>query len=232
MKDHHNLIHAIQLYEESIKLGEQIFLDTCWHQFATEKLFKLLSDQKRIIEQKDSVLEDLKKYLIRSRAKSSLIRNIQNDYDKFVILVEYLKDENVPIEDRINNSLGKNSKYGIEQGNFFFITQLISGLYPEEYTISTDEIIESLIFFRIVNSNFKVKSVQSYIKFNTLCTELFKKFKNEYMFNLSYVHNFLWHYSGDYLRCGNWAVNVENAWYYNNSEWQTYAKKIKGRVNL
>ncbi|QGS68723.1 hypothetical protein CV093_10270 [Oceanobacillus sp. 143] len=94
---------------------------------------------------------------MKSRGKTELLNNIKNNYASFKNLVAQLKATNVPIEIKIQNTTGKNSKYGIEKGGLFFITQLLSALYPMEYTVIEPNVINAMKRFHITDIDLKMK---------------------------------------------------------------------------
>lgn len=65
-----------------------------------------------------------------SRGKKELLRNINNDYSRFINLLTYLSDKKIPIETRIANTNRKGAEYEIEKGRIFFISQLLAALHP------------------------------------------------------------------------------------------------------
>ncbi|WP_162800292.1 type I restriction enzyme HsdR N-terminal domain-containing protein [Oceanobacillus zhaokaii] len=197
------LFEAITNFETNIKLQKRIYEDSEWHNDATNELHNILTSIEKIND-KDLVIFSLKKYTMKSRGKTELLNNIKNNYASFKNLVAQLKATNVPIEIKIQNTTGKNSKYGIEKGGLFFITQLLSALYPMEYTVIEPNVINAMKRFHITDIDLKNETAQDYLYFNQICLDLFPLFENPFNFNLSYVHNFLWHYEAEYFPNKTW----------------------------
>ncbi|PEV47430.1 hypothetical protein COC66_22035 [Bacillus cereus] len=116
----------------------------------------------------------------------------------------HLKVISFPIELRLENTFCKHSKYGIEKGGLFFITQLLAALYPMEYTAIELRTIQALRKFQITDITLKVELGKDILYFNQICTDLFSLSDNPYYFNLSYAHYFLQHSESQYLLNKTW----------------------------
>ncbi|OOE14061.1 type I restriction enzyme HsdR N-terminal domain-containing protein [Fictibacillus arsenicus] len=196
------LFEAISNFESNVKVNTRIYNDSKWHNDTTNQLNKLLEDKN--LYNKTLILNGLNDYTMNSRGKTELLKNITLNYSRFIDLINYLKRPDVPIEVRINDTVGKHSKYGIEKGGIFFITQLLAALYPMEYTVIEHKAIKSMLRFQITDIDLKGENSQDFLYFNQICRDLFPLFKNDFNFNLSFVHNFLWHYEADYLKNNSW----------------------------
>lgn len=197
------LYEAIHNYESAVEKQQRIYENCKSHHETTQELSKLLWDD-TLLKNKVTALKLFDINTMQSRGKSQFIENIGKDYQRFLHMLQYLKDDTIPIEDRINNCNGVNSKYGIPGGGPFYITQIIAGLFPDEYTVIEQNAINALLKFKLVDIFFSVNNANEYIYFNTICRELYKYFRNPFRFNLSYVHNFLWHYEREFSVQKSW----------------------------
>ncbi|MCD2347165.1 type I restriction enzyme HsdR N-terminal domain-containing protein [Clostridium guangxiense] len=197
------LYEAIANYEVNVNTQGRIFKDCKWHNDTTESLNKLLWNSK-LIQNKNKAIDIINNNTMKSRGKQQLLKNIENEYSKFINMIDYLKNSSILIEERITNCIGVNSKYGISGGGIFFITEMLAGLYPREYTVIEQNAINAMHRFKLIDIFFSVENAQEYIFFNNICRELFKYFKNSFEFNLSYVHNFLWHYEKEFIVNKSW----------------------------
>ena|GEM_PF-2853577 len=197
------LYEAIRNFESNIKTKGRIYDDSLWHNDSTNALKAAFWDMNKL-KDKGSIIDIIDKNTMTARGKTVVLANISKNYNRFINLLSWLKDDTVSIDERLEKSIGKHSQYGIENGGFFFITQIISGLFPEYFTVIEYNAIKSMLRFELIDINLKVETVKEYLYFNKICTDLFLYFENPVKFNLSYVHNFLWHYEKDYLKNGKW----------------------------
>lgn len=203
------LHEAINNFESSIdseiSIGkiDGIYDDTKWHNDSTNNLYEILQKDLKA-KDKQIVLQALEKNIMKSRAKTQLLNNIENDFSRFISLIERLKDVHIPIEERLESCLGSQSKYGMSQCGLFSLTQILAGVFPREYTVIEYNATKAMQRFQLTNINFEVNTIQDYLYFNQICVNLYNHFKNLNNFNLSYVHNFLWHYEKEYLQNGEW----------------------------
>lgn len=197
------LYEAISNYEASMSKRGRIFKDTKSHHDTTEELNKLLWDN-NALQNKHQAIDIFNKNTMQSRGKSQLLANIDKGYSEFIYLLNHLKDNSIPIEERITDCIGVNSKFGISAGGIFFVTQVLAGLYPNEYTVIEQNAINAMLRFKLIDIFFSVENAKEYIYFNNICNELFKYFKNPLNYNLSYVHNFLWHYEREFIVNKTW----------------------------
>jgi hypothetical protein len=196
------MYEAIKNYESSILQKGRIYTDSLWHNNSTQNLNCILWDNNKL-QDITYTLTALKENTMRSRGKEQWLKNIEENYKKFLMLIDWLKKENINIDERLTQSIGKHSNYGIDNGGMFFISQIISGLYPK-YTVIEQNAVDAMLRFGLINIRLKVDSVKEYLYFNKICLDVFPYFENPFKFNLSYVHNFLWHYENEYMKNGNW----------------------------
>lgn len=203
------LFEAINNYETCL-LNEKnnyikggIYDDTKWHHESTASLNTSFWDDNKL-KNKAIIIDELTRETMTSRGKTQLLAEINKDYNRFLELVERLKDSSIPIEERIESCKGGNSQYGIPYGGLFFITQILAGLYPKEFTVIQYNATKAMQRFQLTDINFQVETVKDYLYFNLICLDLYEHFKNPFQFNLSYVHNFLWHYENEYIANGHW----------------------------
>ncbi|MGE6551136.1 type I restriction enzyme HsdR N-terminal domain-containing protein [Bacillus mycoides] len=197
------LYEALNNFETHIKMKGKIYDDSLWHHESTNKLHKILTDSSNLNKKQD-MLDALKKYTMDSRGKKELLRNINNHYSRFLDLLTYLSDIKIPIETRIANTNGKGTEYGIEKGGIFFISQLLAALHPMKYTVIQPAAINAMRRFQITDIDLKGEGANDYLYFNQICLDLLPLFSNPFNFNLSYVHNFLWHYESEYIKNNKW----------------------------
>ncbi|MFS8189167.1 type I restriction enzyme HsdR N-terminal domain-containing protein [Rossellomorea marisflavi] len=196
------LYEAINNFESHIITKGKIYEDSVWHHESTLALNKVL--KKDSFNNQNHIVDAFDTYTMKSRGKEVLLRNIRNDFCAFKKLLYHLTDQMIPIETRIMNTTGKGSKYGIDKGGIFFISQLLAALYPEKYTVIQPTAINAIKRFQITDIDLKGEGARDYLYFNQICLDLFPLFENPFNFNLSYVHNFLWHYESDYIPNKQW----------------------------
>jgi hypothetical protein len=197
------LLESIRHFETKIKEKKGIYEDSKWHHDATENLHRVIADQK-LRQDKLLVLTTLQNETMKSMGKSTVLQHINSNYYVFLKLLDHLRDTNVPIDIRINNCIGKHATYGIPQAGLFFVTQLLAGLFPLEYTVIHPDAAIAVQKFELSDIHLQANTVNEYLYFNEICVELNNHFENPFHFNLSYVHNFLWHYEKEYSRNGYW----------------------------
>lgn len=198
-----NNYEAHLLNEKNNNVRDEMYDDTKWHHDSTNSLnLTLWNDSK--LQNKSIIIDELKRYTMESRGKTQLLREIDINYNRFLDLIKRLKDRNIPIEERIASCIGANSQYGIPYGGLFFITQILAGLYPYEFTVIQQNATKAMQRFQLTDINFEVETVKDYLYFNRICLDLYEHFKNPFKYNLSYVHNFLWHYESEYIVNGHW----------------------------
>ncbi|HEX3047198.1 MAG TPA: type I restriction enzyme HsdR N-terminal domain-containing protein [Bacillota bacterium] len=197
------LYESINNFEAAIKLEKGIYEDSKWHHDVTENLHAVLTDN-TLINNQQVVIESFNKNTMESRGKTILITNMENDYSRFLRLVDRLRDTSIPVEARIENAVGGNSQFGIAQGGLFFISQLLAALFPKEFTVIEPNATKAMQRFNLTDINFEVSTTRDYLYFNEICNDLYKYFENPFSFNLSYVHNFLWHYEKEFYPNKSW----------------------------
>lgn len=198
-----NNYEAHLVNEKNSNVRDGMYDDTKWHHESTASLNHTLWDDNKL-KNKTVIIDELTHNTMKSRGKTQLLREIKTEYDRFLELVKRLKDSTISIEERIETCTGGNSQYGIAYGALFFITQILAGLYPNEFTVIQYNATKAMQRFQLTDINFKVETVKDYLYFNQICLELYEHFKNPFQYNLSYVHNFLWHYENEYIVNGHW----------------------------
>lgn len=198
-----HLFEAINNFENAIKKKGEIYEDSRVHNEQTNNLSVALWDA-NILNNSKKMLKILQDNTIDGRSKNNYTDIINKDYQSFLELIKWLKKENIPIEERIEKANGKNSEHGIVKGGLFFVTQILAALYPKDYTVIEENAINGMMRFNLLDIKLGVKTAKEYLVFNEICLQTFPYFKNKYAFNLSYVHNFFWHYEKDYLKYKVW----------------------------
>lgn len=166
------LYEAIRNFESNIKNEGAIHQDSEWHSNSTQNLNTALWNNQILADPKQ-MINCIDQNTMQSRGKAALLDELKNNYGRFLDLIEWLKDDTKPIDERLENAIGKNSKYGIQGGGFFFVTQIIAGLFPNEFTVIEENAVKAMLRFELVNINLKVESVKEYLYFNQICRELF-----------------------------------------------------------
>lgn len=203
------LFEAINNYEANLinekdnNVAEGIYDDTKWHHESTTSLNLAFWDDEKL-QNKIAIVDELIHNTMTSRGKTQLLMEINKDYDRFLKLIKQLKNDSIPIEQRIESCTGGYSQYGIPYGGLFFITQILAGLFPNEFTVIQYNATKAMQRFQLTDINFEVKTVRDYLYFNQICQNLYAHFRNPFKYNLSYVHNFLWHYENEYIVKGHW----------------------------
>lgn len=150
------LHEAINNFESSIEreivVGKTkgIYDDTKWHNDSTNNLNGILQRDLKTIERK-VIMQVLEENIMKSRAKTQLLENIDNDFNRFITLVDRLKDVHIPIEERLESSLGTQSQFGISQCGLFSLTQILSGIFPREYTVIEYNATKAMQRFQLTN---------------------------------------------------------------------------------
>ncbi len=198
-----HLFEAISNFENGIKKEGHIYEDSLIHNNQTNMLCKALWND-NILHDSCKMIKIIQENTIQSRGKSEYLGNIRENYNHFIRLVNWLKDKNTPIQERIERANGKKSEYGIVKGGLFFITQLLAALYPMQYTVIEKNAIKGMMRFNLLDINLGGETAKEYLLFNDICLQVFPYFENIYHFNLSYVHNFFWHYESEFLKYKEW----------------------------
>lgn len=195
------LYEAIDNFENEVGKKKELYKNCEGHHKSTENLHNLLTNNKTL-DQKQMTVNALKENTMYSRSKAQLLKNILNDYDKFLKLISSLSNEEMDILERMEKY--EDPSCSISGGGPFFISQILAGLFPTKYTVVHQNETRSMQRFQLTDINFEVTTARDYLYFNEICIELFKYFHNPFHFNLSYVHNFLWHHE-NYLSKGSWV---------------------------
>jgi len=203
------LQEVIYSFEEAIAdTTSEAYMDCKWHQDSTERLHQALI-QAGWRENPADLLKVIDQNLMPTRSKYRVRRIIEEEPRRLASLVEWLgeiSDEDA--ETRIQVSLGKNSERGIPFANLFFVTQLLAGLRPDDYTVIHPSAVSALYHFEVTDVKIEISRALDYLYFNDLCRELMKNFRNEHHFNLSLAHNFLWHFQECYRLTKKWDTKM------------------------
>jgi len=182
---------------ELLDASSPIYKDCEWHHQATEQLGEVL---RRVVLDRDLVMEALRNHTMKTRNRAGVLNSIRDDFPRFEQLVSWLKREDVEAQEKLDACLGPRSEYGFPGVGLFFLTQLLAALHPYDYTVIQDSAVEALHWFGLTDVSIGVSGAKEYLYFNDICRRLYPQFSFQHTFNLSLVHNFLWHYQERYRR--------------------------------
>lgn len=190
------LREAMANFENTIRHHGELYEDTCRHHEGVEMLREMIHTDGLSQEQ---VVATLESSLMRARGRAAFIREVQKDFQRFVVFLRYLRSE-VPIEEKIDACIAGSRPNGFPDAGPHTFTQLLAGVAPREYCIVEEKATRALQRFGLADVSFDVVDSRSYLYFNDICVQLYREFSNESDFNLTYVHNFLWHHEDEVER--------------------------------
>lgn len=193
---------AVSLFFNGLEKEEKFYEDTKGHHDAQKQINKTIFQ--RIDSFTHSELKELidsDYFMIKNTNKKFVFEEIDRDISKFrkvfSFILDFKGDPIINIEKLLENDMLHIKGCGI-----FFISQFLTGAYPDDYVIVEENVSKALKYLDITDIFVQYHTANGYIYINEICKKLYKdKLESRlkpYGFGLAAVHNFLWHYYSHY----------------------------------